>query len=874
MRLTWPLTGRSEELRSIDSAISAHDSSGVLIRGAAGVGKSRLAREALSAAEAAGREIRWAVASSSARPLPLGAFAQWAGAADADDLRLVRAVTDALTATSTGEQAIVGVDDVHLLDDLSAFVLHQLVVRRAAKVVLTLRDGESVPPAVREIWDAGQFERLDLQPLSQQEAATLVSTALDGPLEADTAGRLWKFTRGNVLYLRNIVEQEVADRRLAKGPRDWSWGGDPELPPELAEMIEARFGTLPPALSDVIDTLAVGEPIELGSLTRITDPSAVEAAEIRGLISLDDVDGAVEVRIAHPLYGEIRRKRSAATRLRRLRGLVAVELAAGDTGDDVRTTVRRASLSMESDLPPDPDLLLRAAKAATSLADLNLAERLAAAAIRAGAGAEANFIRAHVLGWQSRGEDADAVLAECPTTGFSDDDLAQLAFLRANNLLWTVADPEGAKALIDEAESAIGPDSRDCLDAFLTVYWATVAKPQVAMEHSERFELAKLPGVVAGETVSALVGALGAAGRSSDATSTARYGYATVTDSLDAPYMRLIISELHVGGLVLAGRVPEALEVADQIRRMAADLPGHAQALSTAITGRAALGAGRIGDAIATLTPPVQAFSSAGDTNAIYFHCQPRLTMALAMRGLNDDMSTQFVDLEMRWSPARRFLEWERALARAWVASCRDSATEAIAIALSAAETAKDNGQFGVEVFCLQLATQFGAGTTEARLRELEAIVDGPRVGLAARLAGALSAGNAGELAAVSEDFENMGDLVAAVDASAHAAIAYRRDGHNGTALTYSTRADDLAARSGGVSTPASRKASARVPFTDREYEIVTLIDQGLSSRAIAERLTLSVRTVEGHIYRAMAKTGATDRDELARTLPRRSRAT
>ena len=47
-------------------------------------------------------------------------------------------------------------------------------------------------------------------------------------------------------------------------------------------------------------------------------------------------------------------------------------------------------------------------------------------------------------------------------------------------------------------------------------------------------------------------------------------------------------------------------------------------------------------------------------------------------------------------------------------------------------------------------------------------------------------------------------------------------------------------------------------------------IGQGLSNGAIAERLTLSVRTVEGHIYRAMAKTGAKDREELARMLPRR----
>jgi DNA-binding CsgD family transcriptional regulator len=47
-----------------------------------------------------------------------------------------------------------------------------------------------------------------------------------------------------------------------------------------------------------------------------------------------------------------------------------------------------------------------------------------------------------------------------------------------------------------------------------------------------------------------------------------------------------------------------------------------------------------------------------------------------------------------------------------------------------------------------------------------------------------------------------------------------------------------------------------------------------LSSRAIADRLTLSVRTVEGHIYRAMAKTGATTREELAAMLPRTTSST
>jgi DNA-binding CsgD family transcriptional regulator len=47
------------------------------------------------------------------------------------------------------------------------------------------------------------------------------------------------------------------------------------------------------------------------------------------------------------------------------------------------------------------------------------------------------------------------------------------------------------------------------------------------------------------------------------------------------------------------------------------------------------------------------------------------------------------------------------------------------------------------------------------------------------------------------------------------------------------------------------------------------LIGDGLPNRAVAARLNLSVRTVEGHIHRARTKTGATSREELAAMLPR-----
>ena len=133
-----------------------------------------------------------------------------------------------------------------------------------------------------------------------------------------------------------------------------------------------------------------------GSSTRT--PS--KRPDLRGLIRLDDLDERIEVRLAHPLYGEVRRRRAAPTRLRRLRGLLATELAAVDDGDDVRVLVRRAALSLDSDLEPDAELLIRAAQGAIALADLALADRLAGAAVRAGGGPEAQFCaRMRCRGW-------------------------------------------------------------------------------------------------------------------------------------------------------------------------------------------------------------------------------------------------------------------------------------------------------------------------------------------------------------------------------------------------------------------------------------------------------------------------------------------
>ncbi|KAA0084420.1 helix-turn-helix transcriptional regulator [Mycolicibacterium sp. P9-64] len=869
MQLKWPLTGRLEEMGRIEAAISAPDVSGIVVRGAAGVGKSTIAREALSVAASRGWEVRWAVGTSSARAVPLGAFTAWAESGVIDTVQLLHGVIESLTTAAVGTTVVVGVDDVHLLDDLSIFVVQQIVQRGAAKLVLTVRDGEPIPPAIQDIWKGSRFDWLEVQPLSPDETTALLSAAVEGAVEPDAAQRLWRLTRGNVLYLRNIVEQEFADGRIALRQGLWRWAGDPIMPPNLIELIESRIGALPMPVGEVVDALAVGEPIELAPLQRITDPAAVEEAESRGLITLEPAAGGPQVRVAHPLYGEVRRRRAPATRLRRLRGLIAAELAASADHDDMRVVVRRAALSLDSDLAPEPGLLVRAANGAVWLADLPLADRLAEAAIRAGAGLEPKFIRVHALSWLGRGEEADAILAEIDTSQLTDGDHGRFAFLRASNMLWTLGDPARAKEIIDDASQSTAPQSRSYVDAFLTVYWFAMDRPDLAMQASQDLALDTLPEVVGAEIAGVLAVISGDAGRTTDAVAIADAGYIAATRSLDAPHMRFNIADAHVSALLLAGRIGEAVDVADRTRRQAANLPGAAQLLGPAIAGRAALGAGHLDTACVSLERAAIALSASGYAMGWGFRYRVPGTTALAIRGSADEATAGLAALDMVRRPFRS-LDYERSLAQAWVVAGQGAVSDAIAILLSAAERAATKGRFAAEVMCLQTATQFGERSCAPRLRELEAIVEGPRVGLAARFAVALCDGDAAGLSAVSDEFERMGDPVAAIDAVAQAALVYRRQGLRGSALGCSTRASAMAEQC-GVSTSALLQAAEPLPLTDREREVVNLIVHGLANREIAERLTLSLRTVESYVYRAMGKTGTGSREELAALLPRPS---
>ncbi|MFI8215071.1 LuxR C-terminal-related transcriptional regulator [Streptomyces sp. NPDC085932] len=131
--------------------------------------------------------------------------------------------------------------------------------------------------------------------------------------------------------------------------------------------------------------------------------------------------------------------------------------------------------------------------------------------------------------------------------------------------------------------------------------------------------------------------------------------------------------------------------------------------------------------------------------------------------------------------------------------------------------------------------------------------------GVFARHADALTRADGPALDEVAGELERRGFTLFAAEAHAQAVGAHR----DPRAARHSrARAVALARRCEGARTPALA-GLALGELTARQRQIVALAAAGLSNRQIAERLTLSIRTVGNHLYSAYARLGASDRASL-----------
>jgi DNA-binding CsgD family transcriptional regulator len=206
--------------------------------------------------------------------------------------------------------------------------------------------------------------------------------------------------------------------------------------------------------------------------------------------------------------------------------------------------------------------------------------------------------------------------------------------------------------------------------------------------------------------------------------------------------------------------------------------------------------------------------------------------------------------------------------ARAWAAAAAGDWPAARAQLEAAADLGEQIGDLIGAASALHGLARLGhARDVAARLAVLASDIDGVLVAARAGYASAVAAGDSEALQGVCGDFEEMGAILYAAEASAEAAVLLRRAGSARAAAAAERKAARLLARCEGAVTPPVAIIGARVWLTPGELDTAVQAATGRSNKQIAGHLHVSVRTVESHLQRAYEKLGISGRHELADAL-------
>ncbi|MDQ3898779.1 MAG: LuxR family transcriptional regulator, partial [Actinomycetota bacterium] len=285
---TWPLVGREEELAVVAEALATPGCAGVVVAGAAGVGKSRLLKEAVALAARDGLATSSVFGFAATSSIPLGAFASYPLAPPTDDEgELLQGAAASVIRAAGGRRLVLSVDDAHLLDRRSAALVHRLAVAGAAFLVVGVRSGEPSPDPVLALWKDGLAVRLELQSLSRVEVGQLLTEALGGYVDVRTAQELWRESAGNPLLLHELVLQGIESGAFVAEGDVWRRTAPSPAGHRLVEVIGARLGHLDPDERRLVELLAVAGTLGVATLERLGTEEAAASLAARGIVTAE-----------------------------------------------------------------------------------------------------------------------------------------------------------------------------------------------------------------------------------------------------------------------------------------------------------------------------------------------------------------------------------------------------------------------------------------------------------------------------------------------------------------------------------------------------------------------------------------------------------
>jgi DNA-binding NarL/FixJ family response regulator len=205
---------------------------------------------------------------------------------------------------------------------------------------------------------------------------------------------------------------------------------------------------------------------------------------------------------------------------------------------------------------------------------------------------------------------------------------------------------------------------------------------------------------------------------------------------------------------------------------------------------------------------------------------------------------------------------------RAWLIAGRGDLVGARELLMDIAEAVRADGIWVFEVALRHDLVRFGdPEAAVGRLSALAELVEGPLVRAFAGHARAATSQDRAAYEEALEAFEAIDAVVFAAEVATELADLLRARGDTRAAAAAARRSAELAAAAGGARTPPLLRGSGFEPLTRREREVALLAAGGLANKEIAERLSVSKRTVDTHLDRVYRKLGVGGRDELVEAL-------
>ena len=876
----WPVVGTEEAVAEVLRALDDPGLGVLLLTGPAGIGKTALAQQVMDEAQAEGRSAVRIVASLGTAERPYGALGRLlelsgeVGSAPAAGPRIGLAGGDVGDGDGDGDRTgdgrlLLVVDDVPLLDPSSAVEIAGLVRRGDVVVLATVRAGHALPAAIDGLHVEGRVVTRELDALDAGRLGQAAEVALGAPLAPDALDAVFSLSGGVPLHAREVVTANVDAGRLVKvggaaaSGDAWHLRGDLLAPPTLFDLVASRFLAMDDGTRRSVEALCLIQPLTVEAATKLLSLDLLVDLERNELVTVANEANDPTVRLAHPLYEE-----SILASLSLLRARAAAESAVATlsdgAADDADLAYRLACLRVDHGLPLPATDALAAAQRALGLLDPSRAENLLTAADDRST--ESLLLLGAAVAAQGRTAEADGLLADAWDAAIDDEQRARALSRRAGNIGPGMGRFEDAVRLLEEGLPAVSdPRWRAFLEADIAYFrsWA-----------GERSEIAVMTdggGHASAEARAneCLVGSIMAAmaGQLSVVEPLVSEGLTIVsTIERDVPHARDVLVLSRFLGLAFGGDAEGARSVADQQLHQARSASSGATGVWLSVRSLQAL---VDGDGPRALEQAAEAVERLILGDVAGLRPLALSVQAVAHARLGDVASSR---------------EAAAAIDPSW----RDDVKVQINLTLAAGwqEVAAGRVDAGAELFVE--AGRVGLNANHAPLGGIAAY-DAVRIGRAraalevlgringtwegpmartilrhAELAAAsrLDGGEVDELAAIATDLPRLGLTIASVNAWSQVAESAKAQGrdhlvHRATLSMTKIRSSDTA---------AAIEDRPRL-LTAREVEVARAASAGLTSREVAERLGLSVRTVDNHLASVYRKLGVSGRQDLASLL-------